>query len=244
MENYNKDRPKKNLQKLCQIKTILLYSIGIFILRYLLLITSIIWVDIFVVQDIPVLFISQVILEIIAFAMFCYGLMGLREYFTKTNLKRNLKRIVIILSSMIVLLIVILIAWGIASFIPISESFPYELWTELIIIAMPFAELIPLALAMLLLSISFWSLRKIEGWMSRILITPFFIFPLTIVRILAAIFKVNNILEPTKYIYAWNMADFSRIIYVILGIILFVEIFINIWRIKPKTIVQQSSNSQ
>ncbi|MBK5114430.1 MAG: hypothetical protein KGD59_09285 [Candidatus Heimdallarchaeota archaeon] len=243
MENYRKDSSKMSLPKLRQIKMILLSSIGIFILRYLLLITSIIWVDIFIVKDIPVLFISQVILEIIAFAMFCYGLMGIKEYFTKTSLKRNMRRIVIILLSMIVLLIAILFVWGIASFIPISESFPYELWVELIIIAMPFAELIPFTLAMVLLSINFWSLRKTEGWMTRFLISPFFLLPLTVVRILAAVLKVINILEPTKYLYAWKMADFSRIISAILGIILFVEILINIWRIKPKIIIQQSKNT-
>ena len=244
MENQNKDSTKTSLPKLRRIKIILLYSIGVFILRYLLLITSIIWVDIFIVKDIPVLFICQVILEIIAFAMFCYGLMGIKEYFPKTSLKRNMKRVVIILLSMIVLLVVILFTWGIISFIPISASFPYELWVELIFIVMPFAELIPLTLAMVLLSINFWSLRKTEGWMTRILISPFFLFPLTIVRILAAILKVINILEPTKYVYAWDMADFSRITYAILGIILFIEIFINIWRIKPKIIIQQSKITQ
>jgi hypothetical protein len=187
MENYGEDTSKMNLPKLRRIKIILLYSVGIFILRYLLLLTSIIWSDIFVVQDIPVLFICQVILEIIAFTMFCYGLMGIKEYFPKTSLQRNMKRIVIILSSMIILLVVILLTWGITSFIPISELFPYELWVELIIIAMPFAELIPLAFAMLILSINFWSLRKADGWLSRLLITPFFLFPIAIVRILAAV---------------------------------------------------------
>lgn len=244
MENSRKDSSKISLPKLRQFKVILLSSIGVFILRYLLLITNVIWIDIFVVQNIPVLFISQVILAIIAFTMFCYGLMGIKEYFPKTSLKRNMKRVVIILLSMIVLLVVILIAWGIASFIPVSESFPYELWVELIIIAMPFAELIPFTLAMVLLSINFWALRKTEGWMTRILISTFFLFPLTVVRILAAVLKVINILEPTKYLYAWNMADISRIISAVLGIILFVEIYINIWRIKSKIVIQQSKNTQ
>lgn len=244
MEFSKTNAPERNLRKLRQIKGILLYSIGIFISRYLLLITSIIWTDIFTFQNIPILFICQVVLAIIAFAMFCYGLLGTKEYLAKKKHKRIMHTVVLILLTMIVLLIIVLFTWSILSFIPVSPSFPYELWLELVLIAMPFAELIPLSLAMLFLSRSFWSLRNVDGWRTRVLITPFFLFPLTVIRILAAIFKVINILNPTMYPYAWTMADYSRIISAVLGIILFIEIFINIWRLKPKLIIQQSKNTQ
>jgi len=237
METEILDSTKNDIQKLRQLKSTILASAGVFILRYILLITSIIWSDIFVVQGIPVLFICQVALGIFAFAMFCYGLMGVKDFLPFNKQQRKINWTVFTLLTMIVLLVIMLIAWMITNFIPISESFPYELRFELIFIVMPFAELIPLSLAMLFLSFNFRSLRNIEGWNTKLLITPFFLFPLIVVRVLAAILKIINILNPTQFLYAWNMADYSRIVYAILGIILFVEIFINIWRIKPKIIV-------
>jgi len=244
MENSRKDSFKLSLSKLNQIKSILLISIGIFILRYLILIISTIWSDIFVIQDIPVLFICQIVLALVAFTMFCYELLRIKDYCVKKKHKRIMNSVVITLIAMIVLLIVILFTWSMLSFIPASPSFPYELWIELIVISMPFAELIPLTIAMLFLSYNFWMLRKADGWRTNALITPLFFLPLTIIRILAAVFKVINILNPLMYPYAWNMADYSRIISAALGIILFIEILINIWRLKPKIIIQQIKNSQ
>lgn len=231
------DSTKNDIQKFRQLKSTILASTGVFILRFILLIISIIWSDIFLVQGIPILFICQVVLAIFAFAMFCYGLMGVKEFLPLKKQKRKMNWTVFTLLAMIVLLVIMLFAWIITNFIPFSTSFPYELRFELIYIIMPFAELIPLAIAMLFLSFNFRSIRNIDGWNTKLLITPFFLFPLIVVRVLAAILKIINILNPTQFLYAWDMADYSRIVYAILGIILFVEIFINIWRIKPKIIV-------
>jgi len=235
---------KKDLHKLRSLKSLLLISIGLFIIRYLLLLINTIWSDIFTIQRIPVLFLCQVGLALIAFSMLCYGLLSMKDYLATKKQKRIMNSVVITLLTMIVLITVMLFTWVLASFFPDSPSFPYELWIELIFIAMPFTELIPFSLAMLFLSHNFWLLKKVEGWRTNVLITPFFFLPLTIIRIVAAIFKIFNILDSSKYPFAWNMADYTRIISAIFGIILFIEIFINFWRIKPKLIVQKKNAIQ
>ena len=229
---------KTDLQKLRWLKSFLLISVSIFLVRYILLIISIIWSDFFTFKDVPILYIVQIGLAIIAFSMFCYGLMGIREYFSTKKQKRIMKSVVWTLLSIIFLIIGVLIYWTLTGYTEITESFPYELWLESIFIAMPFTELIPLTISMLFLAYSFWLIRNDKGWRTNVLITPFFLLPITIVRILAAIFKIINILDSTKYPFAWDMADYSRIIYAVIGMLLFAEIIFYVWRMKPKQILQ------
>ena len=228
---------KKDLQKIRSLKYFLLVSLGVFFLRYVLLLVSIIWNDFFSFQDIPILFIVQIILAVLAFILFCYGFLGIKEYFPSKKEKQVMKSVVWTLVTIIALLILLFIYWTIASFLPSSESYPYELWLESIVIAMPFTELIPLSIAMLFLAFSFWLLRKEPGWNTNILVTPFFLLPITIVRVVAAILKVINILDTTKYSFAWDMAEYSRIIYAVIGLLLSAEILFYIWRMKPKIIL-------
>ena len=74
---------------------------------------------------------------------------------------------------------------------------------------MTFIDLIPLAIGLVLLSIAFWRIRKLEGWGTNILITPFIMAPLAIVRTVIAALKIVNIVDPTKYVIAWEM-DYTR----------------------------------
>ena len=237
MENSNLKIPQNNQLRLKRLKKLLLISVGIFVLRYLILIIYVIWNDKAIINGIPILFITQIILAIIGFTMFCYGLFGIKEYLVLEKAQKIMKNVVITLLTMILLLIIIVFTWTITSFIPITETFPFELWIESLIIAIPFAELIPLTLAMMILSYGFWLLKEENGWKTMQLITPFLLLPLTIIRIITAILKIINIIDPIKFQFSWKLADFSRIIYAVLGIILFTELLIQVMKIKPKIII-------
>ncbi|MBN1331173.1 MAG: hypothetical protein JXA54_17005 [Candidatus Heimdallarchaeota archaeon] len=221
-----------------KFKGVLLFSTGIFTLRYLTLFFSIIFKDRLLVFSTSILFIIQIPLLIIAFSMFCYGIMDIKDLMPEKHLNRTLKVAVIILTTMIILVAIVLITWLLMSLNPNPESTPYgyELWEKSIVIAMPFTELLPLTIAMNLIGSVFWELRNTEGWKTNILVTPIVFIPLTIIRIIAASLKIVNIIDPTRFDIAWKISDYSRIVYALIGIIAFIEIFIQIWKIKPKLI--------
>ncbi len=227
-------------------KSILLFSTIIFAIRYLTLFFSIIFDDRLLVFSTSILFIIQIPLLIVAFSMFCYGLMGIKELMPEEHLKRTIKAAVIVLTTMIILVVIVLITWFLMSLNPNPESTPYgyDLWVESIIIAMPFTELIPLTIALNLIGGVFWKLRKSEGWKTTILVTPIVFIPLTIIRIIAASLKIVNIIDPLRYEAAWDISEYSRIVYAILGIIAFVEISLQIMKIKSNIINKEMKKIQ
>ncbi|HUT81994.1 MAG TPA: hypothetical protein VMZ29_12400 [Candidatus Bathyarchaeia archaeon] len=231
---------EKNLS-INRFKAVLLFSTGIFSIRYLTLLFSIIFSDRLLVFSTSILFILQIPLLIVGFSMFCYGIMGIKGLIPEKSLQKTLKTAVIVLTSMIILLAVVLITWFIMSLNPNPENTPYgyDLWAESIVIAMPFTELIPLTIAMNLIGGVFWKLRNTDGWKTNILITPIAFIPLTIIRIVSASLKIVNIIDPPRFQIAWEISDYARIVYSLLGIIAFIEIFIHIWKIKPRVINEQ-----
>ncbi len=235
MNNLNLKQNKTS--QFHRLKNLLLITFIVFISRYLILMFYVIWIDSAIINNIPILFLFQIALSIFGFTFFCYGLFSIREYIIKPKIKKLMRIVVITLLAMTLLLIVIIFTWMITSFIPITESFPYELWVESLVIAMPFAELIPLTIALIILSICFWMLGKEKGWNTNLLKTPIFLLPLTIIRLFAAFLKIINIIDSTKFQVAWKMADITRIIYSILGVVIFIEIFIQISKIKTEIII-------
>ncbi|HUU77309.1 MAG TPA: hypothetical protein VMX55_03125 [candidate division Zixibacteria bacterium] len=239
MNTSNSSDQKKDLQKLNRLKSVLFLSTIVFIIRYLLLIFSIYFSEVLVVFSISILFIIQIPVLIIGFIMLSYGLMGIKEFLVLKRNIRMVKSVVISLMTIIALILLVLVGWLVAGLAPI-ESIPdygLDLWYQSIIIAMPFVELLPLTLGLSLLSLTFWRLRKKEGWKTNILIIPFLFIPLTIVRIVAAILKIINIINPPKFEMAWELSDISRVIYGVLGIVTFIEIAIRFWNLNPKLII-------
>ena len=246
MNAINPQTKNKSLNNLRRLKFVLLGSTIVFLVRYLLLIFSVFFSDVFVIFSVSILFIIQIPILIIGFVLLSYGLMGLKEYLVRKGIIRLLKGVVISLMAIIVLIIGVGISWliaGLASFESIPD-YALDLWLQSIIIAMAFVELLPLTLGLSLLSITFWRLRKKEGWKTHILVTPFLFIPLTIVRIIAAVLKIINIIDPLKYEFAWQFSDIARIVYGVIGIIAFTEIAIRFWNIKPKVIITNLEKTQ
>ncbi|NHJ03765.1 MAG: hypothetical protein EAX90_03005 [Candidatus Heimdallarchaeota archaeon] len=245
MNAFNSSTPKNDLRKINLLKTVLFLSTIVFIIRYLLLIFSIYYNEVLVVFSISILFIIQIPVLIIGFVMLSYGLMGIKEFLVVKRNIRMVKNVVISLMTIIVLILLVLISWLIAGLAPMEfiPEYGLDLWYQSIIIAMPFVELLPLTLGLTLLSLTFWRLRKKEGWKTNILITPFLFIPLTFVRIVAAILKIINIINPPKFEIAWQLSDISRVIYGVLGIITFIEIAIRFWNLNPKVIISNLDQS-
>jgi hypothetical protein len=141
---------------------------------------------------------------------------------------------------MIFLISAIVFTWFIYSFgnIPATPPYAYELWYESIFIAMPFAELIPLTIALLFLSFLFWRLRKSDGWNTSVLFMPLFMILVAIFRAIAATLKIFTIIDPLKFPIVWDIAKYSRLAYAIIGLFVFAELLVYFVRIKPKIIIQ------
>ena len=245
MNSNDSSEKEKSLNDLRRLKLVLFGSTIVFLVRYLLLIFSVFFNDVLVIFSVSILFIIQIPVLIMGFILLSYGLMGLKEYLVKKGIARLIKGVVISLMTIIILIIGVGASWlvaGLASFESIPE-YGLELWLQSIVIAMAFVELLPLTIGLSLLSIAFWRLRKKEGWKTNILVTPFLFIPLTIVRIIAAIFKIINIIEPLKYPFAWQFSDITRIVYGVIGIIAFIEIAYRFWNIKPKEILANYEKS-